>query len=255
MTAKRARCGGWTVGRWQNKYVIGLTGNIAMGKSLVLQMLQHLGAYTIDADGLAHQVMAPNAPAYKPVIEMFGRFVVNPQGQIDRNRLGAVVFSHPEALQALEAMTHPIISAAIDTLISRAKHQVVVVEAIKLLEGKLADGVDAIWVVDSSAEKQLERLITKRKLPREEALKRINVQNPQGEKLARADVVIRNDGKPEETWAQVQRAWQNIAQSKRDDEQAQAVTTVKSWRLPPAAPRGTHPAPRSRCAPTRFRRD
>lgn len=214
------------MGRWQGKYVIGLTGNIAMGKSLVLRMLQHLGAYTIDADGLAHQVMAPNAPAYDPVLQMFGRFVLNANGQIDRNRLGAVAFSHPEALKALESITHPIISQAIDTLITRSKHKVIVVEAIKLLEGDLAGMVDAVWVVDTPADIQLQRLM-KRGLSREEAIKRIQVQNPQADKLARASVVIHNQGTPEQTWAQVKQAWDAIAQGRDDAAAAEQVRTVQ----------------------------
>jgi len=214
------------VGRWTDKYVIGLTGNIAMGKSLVRQMLQHLGAYPLDADGLAHQVMAPNAPAYKPVVETFGRFVLTPQGQIDRNKLGAVAFSHAEALQALERITHPIISAAIDTLISRAKHKVIVVEAIKLLETDLIGYVDAIWVVDCSPQLQLQRLM-KRGLSQAEAIKRIQVQNPQTDKLARANVVINNNGTPEEVWGQVQKAWSTLAQGKADSAAAEQVRTVQ----------------------------
>ena len=73
--------------RWENKYVIGLTGNIAVGKSVVRQMLQHLGAYTLDADGLSHQAMMPGAPAYRPVVETFGRFMLNEDGTINRARL------------------------------------------------------------------------------------------------------------------------------------------------------------------------
>jgi dephospho-CoA kinase len=76
------------VSRWENKYVIGLTGNIAVGKSVVRQMLQHLGAYTIDADGLSHQAMMPGAPAYKPVIDMFGRFLLDEEGRINRSGWG-----------------------------------------------------------------------------------------------------------------------------------------------------------------------
>lgn len=197
------------MGRWPDKYVIGLTGNIAMGKSLVRRMLEHLGAYTIDADGLAHQAMAPGAPAYQPVITTFGEWILDAEKRIDRAKLGAVVFAHPEALARLEAITHPVIGRAIDTLIQRARHKVVVVEAIKLLEGSLAAGMDAIWVVDASEEKQLERLAA-RGLPPAEALKRIRVQNPQAEKLARAHVVIANNGTPEETWAQVRAAWSRI---------------------------------------------
>ncbi len=194
---------------WEGKYVIGLTGNIAMGKSLVRRMLEHLGAYTIDADGLAHQAMAPGAPAYKPVVLTFGQWILDSENRVDRSKLGAVAFSHPEALARLEAITHPIISRALDTLIQRARHKVVVIEAIKLLEGQMADRFDAIWVVDATEEKQLERLV-QRGLSRLEALKRIKVQNPQAEKLARANTVISNNGTPEKTWAQVQSAWSQI---------------------------------------------
>src|SRR5688572_33412928 len=77
--------GGAAVSRWPNKYVIGLTGNIAVGKSVVRQMLQHLGAYTIDADGLSHQAMQPGAPAYKPVVETFGQFILGPDKRINRS--------------------------------------------------------------------------------------------------------------------------------------------------------------------------
>ncbi|MCI0712617.1 MAG: dephospho-CoA kinase [Chloroflexi bacterium] len=195
------------MGHWQGKYVIGVTGNIATGKSLVRKMLQHVGAYTIDADLLSHQVMAPNAPAFRPVIEWFGKWIVGSDGRIDRTRLGTVAFSHPIALRRLEAITHPYISQAIDTLVKRANHKVVVVEAIKLLEGDLADKVDAIWVVDSDPKVQLQRLVQKRGLPQEEAIKRIRVQNPQDEKIEKATVVIKNNGDVNDTWAQVQSAW------------------------------------------------
>lgn len=215
------------MGRWQDKYVIGLTGNIAVGKSLVRRMLEHLGAYTLDADGLAHQVMAPNAPAYKPVIEMFGNFIVKEDGQIDRNRLGAVAFSNREALEALESITHPIIRSAIDTLISRARHSVVVVEAIKMIETGLADQMDAVWVVDAKPEMQLQRLMTKRGFSKEDAQKRIAVQNPQADKIKRADVVIDNNGKPEQVWAQVQQAWNKIEQGRADSEAIEAVRHIE----------------------------
>ncbi len=202
---------------WEGKYVIGLTGNIAMGKSLVRRMLEHLGAYTIDADGLAHQAMAPGAPAYKPAILTFGQWILDSEKRIDRSKLGAVAFAHPEALARLEAITHPIIGRAIDTLIQRARHKVVVVEAIKLLEGQMADRFDAIWVVDATEENQLDRLAG-RGLPRLEALKRIRMQNPQTEKLARANTVITNNGTPEETWAQVQLAWSQISGAAEEEE-------------------------------------
>jgi len=93
------------VSRWANKYVIGLTGNIAVGKSVVRQMLQHLGAYTVDADGLTHRAMAPGAPAYKPVVDTFGQFILDADKNINRAMLGQIVFSNPDALAKLEAIS------------------------------------------------------------------------------------------------------------------------------------------------------
>lgn len=218
------------MGRWKDKYVIGVTGNIATGKSLVRRMLQHLGAYTIDADELAHQVMAPNAPAYRPAIESFGKWILNPDGRIDRARLGAVAFSHPEALKQLEAITHPIIGKAIDTLIARARHKVVVVEAIKLLEGQLGSQVDAIWVVDTPPEVQVQRLMQTRGLSEAEARKRISVQNPQADKLKAASVIITNTGSPNDTWTHVQAAWSKIVGALQETakiEPAKTVATVE----------------------------
>jgi len=198
------------VGRFPNKYVIGLTGNIATGKSIVRQMLQHLGAYTIDADSLAHQVMMPGAPAYKPVVATFGQFIVGPDGRIDRNTLGRLVFSNPDALKKLEEITHPIIRQGIIALAARAQQRVIVIEAIKLLEGDLANMVDSIWVVDASPATQYRRLIEKRKMSEADAKQRILAQQPQAEKLKRAHVVIKNDGSIEDTWKQVQIAFNNV---------------------------------------------
>lgn len=227
------------MGHWANKYVIGLTGNIAMGKSAVRKLLEHFGAYTIDADGLAHQTMAPGAPAYLPVIETFGRWVLDQEGKIDRSKLGAVVFSHPEALARLEAITHPLVGQGIDTLISRAKQPIIVIEAIKLLEGKLADKVDTIWVVDCAPELQLRRLIEKRGMSEQEARKRIEGQNSQRDKLARANVVITNNGTPQELWAQVEAEWNKLLAAlklrQRDDAHVVSVT-------PPSATPSTQPA-------------
>lgn len=196
--------------RWPNKYVIGLTGNIATGKSVVRQMLQHQGAYTIDADGLAHQVMMPNAPAYKPIVDMFGKSIVGPDGRINRAMLGQIVFSSPDLLKKLEEVTHPIIRQGINALITRSTQRVIVIEAIKLLESDLATMVDAVWVVDAKPQTQYQRLVTKRKMSEAEAKQRIQAQGPQAEKLKRASVVIDNNGNVEDTWKQVQQHWNDI---------------------------------------------
>ena len=101
---------------WPGKYAIGLTGNIATGKSVVRRMLEHLGAYTIDADALAHRVVAKGAPGYKPVLDKFGTWIMNEDGQINRAKLGHLVFADPQALAQLEAIIHPYVGQAVDLL-------------------------------------------------------------------------------------------------------------------------------------------
>ena len=198
------------MGRFPNKYVIGLTGNIATGKSVVRQMLQHLGAYTIDADSIAHQVMMPGAPAYKPIIATFGQFIVGADSRIDRAILGKMVFGNAAALKKLEDITHPVIRQGIAALIQRAHQRLVVVEAIKLLEGELAQMVDSVWVVDASPLTQYKRLIEKRKMSEADAKQRIQSQTSQAEKLKRANVVIKNEGNVDDTWKQVQAGYSDI---------------------------------------------
>jgi dephospho-CoA kinase len=226
------------VGRWTGKYVIGLTGNIAVGKSVVRQMLQHLGAYTIDADGLAHQAMSPGAPAYQPVLETFGQFILNPDKTINRTALGNIVFSNPEALKKLEAVTHPVIGQAINTLVTRSKQKVVVIEAIKLLEGDLAQAVDAVWVVDAKPQTQYLRLVGKRKMSEEDAKTRILAQGPQDQKLKAAHVVINNDGNIEDTWKQVQAAWKKAVTQMQPVQPAAQPQAAAPEEVPPepAAP-------------------
>ncbi len=195
---------------WPGKYVIGLTGNIATGKSVVRRMLEHLGAYGIDADALAHRAIARGAPSYQPVLETFGRWILGPDRQIDRSRLARLVFSDPEALARLESIVHPVVDQAIDILVRRASHKVIVIEAIKLLESGLGAKCDSIWVTHAMQEIQLARLMKKRGLSEAVARQRITAQPAQEEKIAAANVVIRNDGSFEDTWKQVVAAWKEI---------------------------------------------
>ena len=196
------------MGAWPGKYVIGLTGNIATGKSVVRKMLEHLGAYGIDADALSHRAIAKGAPGYKSVVDIFGKWVLDPDGHVDRDKLGRLVFSNPEALVTLEKIIHPLVRDAIDVLARRASQKVIVIEAIKLLEGETRSYCDAIWVTDASEDIQMMRLIQKRKLKSEDAWERIHSQGSQDVKLNAADVVINNDKSFEETWKQVAAAWQ-----------------------------------------------
>lgn len=193
--------------RWEGKYVIGLTGNIATGKSVVRRMLEHLGAYGIDADALAHRTIARGAPGYQAVVEHFGKWIINSDGEIDRARLGRVVFSDPQALATLEAIVHPLVDQAIDFLVKRATQPVIVIEAIKLIEANLSQKCDSIWVSYAPKDVQLARLTKRRRMPRSEAIQRIEAQPPQEEKVKTARVVINNVGSIEDTWKQVVAGW------------------------------------------------
>jgi dephospho-CoA kinase len=174
-------------------------------------MLEHLGAYTIDADALAHRAIAKDAPGYKPVIETFGKWILETDGQIDRSKLGGLVFRDPEALFNLEGIVHPLVGQAIEILVQRASQRVVVIEAIKLIESELRILCDSIWVTYAPEEIQIERLMRKRGFSRDEAINRIQTQGAQSEKIERANIVIRNTGSYDDLWKQVTSAWKQVS--------------------------------------------
>lgn len=192
------------------KYVIGLTGNIATGKSAVLKMLGCLGARTIDADALAYEMMGRGTPIWEAIVNAFGSGVLAPNGEIDRARLGAIVFAEPTALRRLEEIVHPAVIARTEELIREASERVVAVEAIKLIEAGMHRAYDALWVVTCPEEKQLARLMDQRGLSEAEAWARITAQPPQEEKIALADVIIDNSGTLQRTWQQVKKEWHKI---------------------------------------------
>src|SRR3990172_1612775 len=174
-------------------------------------MLEHLGAYTIDADALAHRAIAKDAPGYRPVVETFGKWIVGADGQINRSKLGGLVFRDSEALSKLENIIHPLVEQAIEILVQRASQRVIVVEAIKLIESELRSVCDSIWVTYAPEEVQIERLMRKRGFTREEALNRIHTQGAQSEKIERANVVVRNTGSYVELWKKVTSAWKQVS--------------------------------------------
>ncbi len=193
------------------KTVIGLTGNIGVGKSTVMALLAELGAVGIDADKVAHQVMDPGQPAYEQIVARFGPQIAPDGGPIDRLRLGQIVFSDPAALADLEAIVHPAVFQAIQRRVAQASAPVVVIEAIKLLEAGLSRQLcDQVWVVTAPRGQQIQRLMRSRNLSEAEAILRIDAQPPQAEKIAQADVVIENDGSLAEVRAQVEWAWQRL---------------------------------------------
>jgi dephospho-CoA kinase len=205
---------------WRGKYAIGLTGNIATGKSVVRKMLEHLGAYGIDADVLSHRAIMKGSPGFQPVIDTFGQWVLGPNGEIDRSKLGELVFKSPDAMMRLETIIHPLVRQALDVLVKKTNNRIVVIEAIKLLESDMHQLCDQVWVTMSSTDLQLERLMDKRGMTRREAEDRINAQLPATAKLTKADVVIENNGTFEMTWKQVYDAWQLITQKETGFEPA-----------------------------------
>jgi dephospho-CoA kinase len=209
--------------------VIGLTGNIASGKSLVAQTLVRLGAahgdvlhgdvLHIDADRLSREVMSPGTAVWQQIVAEFGDAtsgggVVAPDGTLDRARLGALVFGDPAALARLEAIVHPAVIALAEERIAQAHSQnarAVVVEAIKLIEsGMLRRLCDVLWVVTAPAEVRLERLVQQRGMDRAAAQARIDAQPPEAQKVAQADVVIDNGSTVEEMARQVEQAWADL---------------------------------------------
>ncbi len=191
-------------------YLIGLTGNIATGKSLVLRHLGALGAQTVDADALAHEAMQPGTPAWAEIREHFGEPVLDPGGEIDRRALGAIVFSDPHALAALESIVHPRVAARVRQMAAGCCTRALVVEAIKLLEAGLGADCDAIWVTTSAEETQLRRLIADRGLSESEARVRIEAQPPSALKVVRADVLLENDRSREALLDQVDQEWAEV---------------------------------------------
>lgn len=190
--------------------VVGLTGNIGCGKTVVAGMLRRLGAEFIDADLVVHELLRPGTPVTAAVARHFGAGILRPDGAVDRQALARIVFADPKALRALERIVHPAVLREIDARMRRSQAPVVVLEAIKLIESGLYLRCDQVWVVTCTEEQQIERLLSARGMLREEALQRIRAQPPQAEKVARADVVIDNSGSLAQTARQVKEAWDRL---------------------------------------------
>lgn len=194
----------------RRKHVIGITGNIACGKSAVLAVLAELGAETIDGDALVHQMMGPGSALAPAIQERFGGSTILDDGSINRPELGKIVFSDPAGLADLERVIHPFVIDAMHDAIDRPGPDVLVLDAIKLYEAGIAADCDEVWVVNCSRATQIERVMSRNHVDRAEGKRRIDAQPPQSEKVARADLVIENDGSLEETRAQVLTAWNRL---------------------------------------------
>jgi len=196
--------------------VIGLTGGIGSGKSTVSGFLKELGAAVIDADEVGHEALKPGTEAWREAVVAFGREILDPEGSIDRKKLGEIVFADPKALARLNQIAHPRISAMVKAQIEeyrRRGEKVVVLEAPLLLEAgrpSLADEVDEVWVTVAPEATVLKRLKEKSEMPQEQALARIRSQMPPEEKAKKADVVIDTDCPLDELEAKVKKLWQRL---------------------------------------------
>jgi dephospho-CoA kinase len=193
--------------------VIGLTGGIASGKSTVSRMFRELGARVVDADMVAREVVAPGQPALAELAKTFGPEVILPDGTLDRKRLGALVFADPEKRRAVNAITHPRIAARVQEKLGELRQagvDVAIYEAALIVENKLHLGLDGLIVVAIDEETQIDRILKRDELSREEALARIRSQAPLGDKLAVADWVIDTRGVLLDTRRKVEKVWEEI---------------------------------------------
>ena len=192
------------------KYVIGLTGNIGSGKSTVLRMLEQLGAKAVDADALVHEVMRKGTPVWRAIEDAFGREILTDEGEIDRRKLGSLVFSDHEALERLENIVHPAVDELFREIVQRSEEAVIAVEAIKITESEVYAELDALWLVTCPAEERLQRLLKTRDVNEEDVERRLRSQMSPEKQAELADVVIDNGGTLQQTWEQVKREWDKI---------------------------------------------
>jgi dephospho-CoA kinase len=199
--------------RWPKKTIIGLTGNIATGKSAVMRLAAEQGALTLDADKIVHQILATNQAVQTAVIKQFGPDIQERDGRINRAALAGVVFQDAGALARLEQILHPVVRTAVLEQINENPANMIMIEAIKLLEGKLAAECDQIWVTRCHERTQLARLMVCRGLERGTAAMRIKAQASQEEKVAQADIVIDTDGPMTQTQQLFEIAWSKLVET------------------------------------------
>ena len=174
---------------------IGLTGGIGSGKSVVAELLQAQGASIIDADRLGHEAYAPNSEAWRQVVEAFGEDILTTEGEIDRRKLGSIVFADPAQLEQLNGIMHPLMARMVENRkaeLAADGVDVAVVEAAVLFEAGWDKLVDEVWSTHTPADVVVERLRQRNGMTEEEARKRINSQMPAAERNGRSDVVVEN---------------------------------------------------------------
>lgn len=205
--------------------LIGLSGGIGSGKSTAARFLEARGAVIVDADRIAHEILAPRGAGVAAVAERFGQGVVGGDGGIDRPKLRSVVFADPAARRDLEAITHPLIYAGLTSRLggSFGPNTVVVVDAPLLVEtgGRDLLGIQALVVVAAEQSQQIQRVVARGGMTAEEAATVIAAQAPAERKLAAADYVLDNRGSPEALEAGVETLWVELLErfgSSADDQ-------------------------------------
>ncbi len=193
--------------------IIGVTGNIGSGKSTVCQILAQLGATIIDADKLAHETYKPHSKTWQELITAFGKNIVKANQEIDRQKLGQMVFSDPDALAKLNQIVHPgmyhLTQERIETYRCQ-KLKAIIVEATLLLEAGWTDLVDKVWLIIAPQDVAIQRLIHHKGIPETQILNRLKSQMPTQEKMRHADEIIYNDGTIPQLEAKVTRLWHKL---------------------------------------------
>jgi dephospho-CoA kinase len=193
--------------------IIGLTGGIGSGKSTAAHILAEFGAKVIDADKVAHEVFNPGTEGLQQVVETFGKRVLDTNGEIDRKKLGDIVFNNPTALSTLNEIIHPRAYELTRSRLEEFRKQgveVVVLEVILLVEAGWDHLADEIWVTVATEDTVVKRLQESRRLTKEEILTRIHAQTPNEERIKYADVIIENDGSYEELKKKLSELWSRV---------------------------------------------
>jgi dephospho-CoA kinase len=194
--------------------VIGLTGGIASGKSVVSRMLAERGALVIDADKVGHEAYAKGSDCYRAVIDAFGADIVAPDGEIDRKALGGKVFGDPAQRKRLEGIVWPWMRSTMDGRLQKLREErvpVVVLEAAVLIEADWIPIVDQVWLVTVPPEMARERIMSRNALTAEQAEQRIAAQLTNDERAEHAHVIIDNSGTLEDLERHVTAEWEKLA--------------------------------------------
>ena len=189
--------------------VIGLTGGIGTGKSEAARILEEIGAYIIDADRLGHSAYLPHSEIWEEVVKEFGDGVLLPDEEIDRKKLGSIVFNDPVQLAKLNEIMHPRMGKMVANLIEGSDAEVVVVEAALLLEAGWDALVDEVWCTGASEDIVIDRLKARNGLDKEEAQKRIKAQMSVDERKSRSQVMIENNGDLAQLTTVIEQIWEN----------------------------------------------